>query len=182
MVLATIAWVVLGLVELMRKYFGMPSSFTLLQHQRGVLYRRGMPGREVGAGRHGVWVGVEKILFLDTRPVSVNVENRAVTLADGSTAVYGFSGSAEVTDVRKALYCAGNYNEMPAFVLLSCARAVLNNQRSVGLLTQQQAIAEQITERARMRLAISGFGLLTFRITQLSLASPAASTGKAFVH
>jgi regulator of protease activity HflC (stomatin/prohibitin superfamily) len=173
MLLAIIAWTILALALAVRMVFGMPSSFTLLQYQRGLLYRRGKPVREVGPGRHRVWVGIEKILFVDTRPISVSFENRAVTLMDGSTAVYGFSGSAEVDDVRKALYSAGNYNEMPPFVLLCCARSVLNGRNSREIVAQQTEIVEQIAERARPRLAATGFRLLTFRITQLGVASPA---------
>ena len=171
MALALIAWATLALVLVVRNYLGIPSSFTLLEHQRGVLYRRGEPVREVGPGRHRVWVGIEKIFFLDARPVLVNFENRAVTLADGSTAVYGFSGSAEVVDVKKALYAAGNYNDIPAYVLVCCARSVLNQQSSIGLLGKQAALVEEIGERARPRLEAAGFRLLTFRITQLSLPS-----------
>jgi hypothetical protein len=151
----------------------MPSSFTLLEHQRGVLYRRGKPLREVGAGRHRVWVGIEKILFMDTRPVLVSFENRAVALTDGATALYGFSGSAEVEDVMKALYSSGNFEEMPAFVLLCCARLVLNGQSSIALAAKQGAITDEIVNRAKPRLAAAGFRLLNFRMTQLSLAASA---------
>ncbi len=178
MVLALIAWVVLALVIAMQTYVGMPSSFTLLEHQSGILYRRGRPLRLVGAGRHRVWLGIEKILFIDARPVSVSFENRAVTLADGSTAVYGFSASVEVVDARKAIYCAGNYSEMPAFVLLCCARSVLNTQNGGEVIAKQSGIVEEIAARARPRLSDSGFRLLAFRMTQLGLASPSASNNK----
>jgi regulator of protease activity HflC (stomatin/prohibitin superfamily) len=174
MALALIAWAALGLLVLMQTYVGMPSSFTLLEHQRGVLYRKGKPVRELGPGRHRVWVGIEKVLFLDTRPISVSFDNRAVTLSDGATAVYGFSGSAEVVDVQKALYSSGNFSEMPAFILLCCARSVLNGQSSVVVMARQASIVDQIMERARPRLSAVGFQLLTFRMTQLNMASPVA--------
>src|ERR1700730_2046845 len=103
---AIVVWTALIMILLVRHFYGWPSSFTLLDHQRGILFRRGTPKTEVGAGRHRVWVGVEKILFVDTRPIAVSFENRAVTLSDGSTAIYGFSGSAEICDVTKALYSA----------------------------------------------------------------------------
>ena len=176
MAMALFAWAALGLLLLFRRYLGWPTSFMLLQHQRGILYRRGKPAHEVAAGRHRVWTGVEKILFLDIRPISASFENRAVTLADGSTAVYGFSGSAEVDDVRKVLYSAGNYNEMPAFVLLCCARSVLNSQMSAGLTGRQAALVEQVIGQAKPRLAEAGFRLLNFRITQLGIASAAPTS------
>src|SRR5258708_2988522 len=134
---AIVVWTALIMILLVRHFYGWPSSFTLLDHQRGILFRRGTPKTEVGPGRHRVWGGtqkweggggghrvwggVEKILFVDTRPIAVSFETRAVTLSDGLTAIYGFSGSAEICDVTKALYSAGNYPEMPAFVLLCCA-------------------------------------------------------------
>jgi hypothetical protein len=173
MTIAAIVWAVLILTWVLRANLGAPSSFTLLQHQRGLLYRRGKPVREVCAGQHRVWVGVEKILFIDIRPITVSFENRAVTLTDGATAMYGFSGTAEVDDAKKALYCAGNYNDMPAFVLLCCARLVLNSQNSIGLLAKHAAIVEEIMNRAKPRLSAAGFRLLTFRMTQLGLAAQA---------
>ena len=172
MIMAVIAWAIVGLYVVMRKYVGFPSSFTLLEHQRGILYRHGRAVREVGAGRHRVWAGIEKILFLDARPISVNFENRAAALTDGATAVYGFTGSAQVVDAQKALYCAVNYHEMPAFVLMCCARSVLNCKSSSGLVASQAAIVEEIMERARPRLSAAGFQLLTFRMSQLGLAAP----------
>ena len=173
MVLATIAWSTLLVLLAVRSSFGMPSSFTLLEHQRGVLFRHGKPLREVGAGRHRVWLGIEKIMFMDTRPLLMSFENRAVTLSDGATAVYGFSGSAEVEDVMKVLYSAGNFEEMPAFVLLCCARLVLNGQSSNLLAAKQIAITDEIVNCAKPRLAASGFRLLNFRMTQLGVAGAA---------
>lgn len=172
MTLALIAWAALIAMLIMRLYLGVPSGFTLLQHQRGVLYRRGIRVREVGPGRHRVWAGVEKILFVDTRPISVSFENRAVTLRDGGTAVFGFSGSAEIDNVSKALYAAGNYHEMPAFVLLCCARSALNNQPSSGIGARRDSIVEEVTKCATTRLSAAGFRLLTFTVTQLSVVEP----------
>jgi len=174
MPLAITAWIVLIALLLVRSFFGWPSRFWLLEHQRGILFRRGVPMREVGAGRHTVWIGAERILFVDTRPISVSFENRAVTLTDSLTAVYGFSGSAEICDVTKALYSAANYPEMPAFVLLCCARLVLNRHDSVGLVARQAAITDEVVDLANPRLAAAGFRLLTFRMTQLSVVGPAS--------
>src|ERR1035438_1296466 len=85
------AWIGAISTLVARLYTGTPSSYALLPHQRGILYRRGLPGREVGPGKHRVWTGVEKIFFLDTRPIQVHVDHRAGALQDGYTAVYGFS-------------------------------------------------------------------------------------------
>src|ERR1017187_10995344 len=108
-------------------YIGYPTSHSLLPFQSGVLFRRGRPVKEVGPGRHRVFLGREKILFVDKRPIQVNVEQRAVALSDGTTAIYGFVASAAVCDVRKAIYSSTNYTQMPAFVTLCAARATLNH-------------------------------------------------------
>jgi len=157
-------------VIMLRIFGGWLSSATLVEYQRGVLFRRGLPVRDVGPGRYRVWTGISKIMIVDTRPVQVNYENQGVSLRDGATAIYSISGSARVQDVRKALYAAGNYNHVPSFVLLCCARFVLNECTGAQITANRDALVEQIINRADPRLKASGFELLSFRITHLSLA------------
>lgn len=160
-----------------RGYIGKPTTVTLLQYQGGVIYKRGLPIRQVEAGRHRVRAGIEKMIIVDKRPTSVSFENRAVTLSDGATAVYGFSGSADVRDISKVLYCARNYNDVPAYVLLCCTRLILSDYPSGRLLVSQESIVQEIINRAKPRLAEAGFDLQAFRFTHLSIASPAPQSG-----
>jgi hypothetical protein len=155
------------------QYFvGFPSNHSLTPFQCGILYRRGRPVREVGPGRHRVFVGSEKIIFLDKRPIQVSIENRAVALADGMIAVYGFAASAEVNDVKKALYTSAAYTQVPAFVALCVTRGVLNRCRSDQFRIGRAALEEAMTAACRSRLVSAGFELLSFRITQLGVAAP----------
>lgn len=165
----------LSAFNILRYYnlIGYPSSYSLLPYQSGVLYRRGRPVRDVGPGRHRVFAGVEKILFVDMRPIHVNVEQRPVALADGNTAIYGFSASVAVQDVRKVLYSSSNYTQMPAFVTLLTVRATLNQLQLSQLRIGQAAIEEAITSACRSRLEAVGFELQSFRLTQLNFAVPA---------
>ena len=171
-IIITAVWIAIIAAWVARPYVGSPSSFALLPHQGGILYKRGLPVREVGPGKHRVWTGVEKIFFLDTRPIQVSFENRAVAMQDGSTAVYGFSATAEVRDVRKVLYSAANFSQVPAYVLLCSARAVLNGCTRSQLRVNKEAIVSEIINRAKPRLAAAGFDLPTFRMTQLLVALP----------
>ncbi|HET9803164.1 MAG TPA: SPFH domain-containing protein [Candidatus Acidoferrum sp.] len=156
-------------VVVLRIYAGWLVSATLVEYQRGVLFRRGFPVRDVGPGRYRVWTGFEKIMILDTRPVQVNYENQSVSLRDGAVAVYSFSGSARVKDARKALYAAANYSHVPAFVLLCCARLVLNESTSPQMHADKDAVTERIITRAQPRLVGAGFELLSFRLTDVSV-------------
>lgn len=162
-------------VSVLRYYglIGYPSSYSLLPFQGGILFRRGRTVREVGPGRHRVFIGTEKIVFLDKRPIQVNVERRAVALADGGTAFYGFSASAQVCDVKKATYASANYNQMPSFVTLCVTRAVLNQYQSSQLGIGRATAEEEIVGGCRSRLAAAGFELVSFRFTQLHVAAPA---------
>ena len=144
----------------------------LMPYQNGVLYRRGRPAREVGPGRHGVWAGIEKIMFIDVRPVSFTYENRAVTLRDGVTAIYGLTGSAEIRDVRKAIYAANNANHLAAFAVLSSARFVFSQYTAESLKLKKDQIVSEIQQRAKVRLNGSGIELLSFKLTQLGIAAP----------
>jgi hypothetical protein len=148
-------------------FFGKYSAVTLLEYQRGIIYWRGRPNQDVGPGRHRVWTGFEKLYQLDVRPVQVCYENQQVGLRDGTSAQYSFSGSAGVCDTRKAIYSSYNSNLIPAYVLLCCTRFVLNLSTSSQVKFQKDAILEQISERAKPRLAAAGFELLSFRISQL---------------
>jgi regulator of protease activity HflC (stomatin/prohibitin superfamily) len=168
-----LVWIILVAIVVARLYLGKPTSVTVLEYQRGILYRRGRPTQEVGSGRHRVWAATEKVIILDMRPIPVSFESRAVTLMDGATAVYGISGTAEVGDVRKAIYSAQNYSHVPAFVLLCCARTVVGGYSSAGVNMGRLAITDEITKQAKERLASLGFTLSAFRLTQLTIAAQA---------
>lgn len=152
---------------------GYPTSYTLSPFQSGMLYRRGKPIREAGPGRHRVFSGTEKIFFLDKRLIQVNVESRAVGLEDGAIAVYGFAASAQVGDVRKALYASANYTQIPAFISLCIARRLLNQCRTNQIVVGRAALEDEIASSCRSRLAAAGFDLISFRFTQLGIAAPA---------
>jgi len=156
----------------MRLFGGRPGSATLLEYQRAVLYRKGLPVREMGTGRHLIFTGIEKLMVVDTRPIQVSCEDQVVALKDGSAALYGVSGAARVQDARKAIYSAGNYNHVPAFVLLCCARFVLNGCTPTELRAKD-AVAERIVERAKPRLVAAGFELISFRLTQFAVTQRA---------
>jgi SPFH domain/Band 7 family protein len=97
----------------MRMRGGWWATVTVLEYQRGVLYRRGLPERDLGLGRYRVWAKVSKAILVDTRPIHVSYQNQAVILQDGWPAVCEISGTDRVVDARKAIYSAGNYSEVP---------------------------------------------------------------------
>jgi hypothetical protein len=154
-----------------RVEIGFPSRVNLLEYQRAVLYRRGLPIKDVGSGRHRVWIGSEKMIIVDIRPIQVSLENQQVSLEDASTAIFGISATAQVQDIRKAIYCARNYNQVPAFVFLSCSSLVLNKHTANQLRGSKDSVVEEITNLAKPRLAEAGFELTSFRLGQLSVAS-----------
>ncbi len=166
-------WLLVLALVLMQKYLGKPTNVTLLEYQHGILYKKGKLVREVGPGSIRVWAGMEKVIILDMRPVQLSFDNRAVALTDGSTAVYGFSGGAKIRDARKALYSGQNYSQATAFVMLCCTRLVLNGSSSSNVQINRAAIEQQIVDRAKPKLEAMGFELLSFRLTQLSIAASA---------
>lgn len=151
---------------------GYPSTYTLAPYQAGIVYRRGKAVREAGPGRHLVFVGTEKIIFLDKRPIQVSFEDRAVALADGSVAIYGFALSAQVANVNKVMYASATYGQIPAFVALCVTRKVLNQYDTGRVLSSRSGIQEEIIRSCQSRLAASGFDLNSFRLTQLRIATP----------
>ncbi|HEY0701591.1 MAG TPA: SPFH domain-containing protein [Candidatus Acidoferrales bacterium] len=162
--------VVIGFL-ILRLLWGPLASSNLLEYQRGVLYRRGLPVKDLGPGRHRVWLGIEKLIIVDVRPIQVSYENQQVALRDGATAVYSFSGTACVTDARKVIYCARNYSQLPEFVFLCCSRRVMNGFSAKQLRGGNDALVAAITKCAEPRLTASGFELLTFRLNQVSVIS-----------
>jgi regulator of protease activity HflC (stomatin/prohibitin superfamily) len=173
---AALALLFIGLIAL-GIYFdrrGKPTNVTLLPYQRGVLFRMGLPLRDVGPGNHRVWTGTELLVHGDTRPISVNFENQVVALQDGFAALYGFSASAQVQDMRKAIYSARDYTNVPAFVLLRCARRHLNLSSAASIKAGKDAIVTRIGEEAKTRLGAAGFSLVSFRLTQLAIGTTQA--------
>lgn len=150
---------------------GTPTFVNLLPHQRGVLFRQGKPLRDVGPGKHRVWSGTELLVHGDVRPISVTFENQVVALQDGFAAAYGFSASAQVTDIRKALYSARDYTQVPVAVLLRCTRRHLNACRGDSLKMGKEALVNRITEDAKSRLSKAGFELVSYRLGQLAVGT-----------
>lgn len=171
MVIALLAafWIVLIVALAYFHHRGDLRNVTLLPYQRGVLFVRGLPGRDVGPGKHRVWVGSEFLVSIDTRPVAVHAQNQAVALQDGAAAVYGVSASAEVKDARKAIYSARNYNHVPAYLLLSSVRKILNSKSSSALVSGRELVEKAVAEVVTPRLAAAGFALSSFRFSQLSV-------------
>jgi hypothetical protein len=165
---------VFGLIFYFQRY-GRPVTVSLLPYQRGILYRRGEPIRECESGKHRVNSGIEVVIHLDVRPISVTYENLVVSLRDGYVAGYGVSASAQVRDVRKALYSARNYAHVPPIAVLRCTRKRLSAHSADSLRARQNAIANEVTEEIKARLDESGFELLSFRLTQLIVGTPRSS-------
>ena len=116
-------------------------------------------------------VGSEKLIIVDARPIQISFENQAVLLADGSTAVYGISGTARVRDTRKVLYSAQNYNQVPAFILLCSSRFVLNGLCANDLKSIKDGIVEAIVTHAKPKLETAGFELLALRVSPVSVTT-----------
>lgn len=154
---------------------GRPSRFTLLEHQRGVLYRRGVPVREVQAGRYWVWTKREKIFWADTRPLQVSFEGQGAVLKDGVNAIFGILASARVVEARKAIYVSRNCYEVPAFVLHCFTRSVLNEFSASEAMDAKERLATDIIARAGPVLSAYGFHILSLQVTQFSIAGPAAA-------
>jgi SPFH domain / Band 7 family len=159
----------LAIVQLNR--LGKRTTVALLPHQRGVLFRAGKPVRDVGPGKYRVWAGRELLVHGDVRPISVNYENQLVALADGFAALYGFSASVQVRDIRKAMYSARDYTQVPASVLLRCARRQMHLSSSSSLKIDKEAVTNLITQSAKAKLAAAGFELLSFRLPQLAVGT-----------
>lgn len=175
--LAVLVWIGLlgGLIIL--KKFGRPTTVTLLPYQGGILYSEGYPVRDVGAGKYRVWAGTQILIHGDVRPITVSFDQLIVGLSDGQVALYGFSATAEVTEVRKAFYSARNYPDIPPSVLLRCARKHLSASSVKSLHLEKDSVSERISEDAGKRLSSAGFKLTAFRITRLAVGSP--KTGRA---
>ena len=170
----TLFFLVVGVLMALAIYLtvrGKPTIVNLLPYQRGVLFRKGKPLRDVGPGKHRVWSGNELLVHGDARPISITYENQVVLLQDGFAALYGFSASAQVTDIRKAIYSARDYSQVPASVLLRCSRRHLNASTRNALKIEKEAIASRIMEEAKTRLLKFGFELLSYRLGQLAVGT-----------
>jgi len=143
----------------------------LLPHRRGVLYKRGKPVRDVGPGKYRVWAGSELLVHGDVRPISVNYENQVVALPDGFAAMYGFSASVQVRDIRKAVYSARDYSQVPAAVLLRCARRQIHLTSPGSLKMDKEGIANRISREAKAKLEAAGFDLISFNLPQLAIGT-----------
>lgn len=158
---------------------GIPTRVNLMEYQRGVLYRKGFPVKDVGPGSHWVWSGSQLLIHADTRPRSVGYEKQVVALQDGSSAIYGLFASIQMTDVRQAIYSARNYEQAAHAALLRCTRLALNQRTSTELRAiSREGLTREISAEAKSRLAAAGYELVSFRLTDLSVVVPNVNPAK----
>jgi len=150
---------------------GRLTTVSLLPYQRGILYRRGYPVRDVGPGKHRVWAGSELLVHGDMRPITVNYDKLIVGLQDGLAAQYGFSANVEVQNLRKAVYSARNFTNIPHATLLRCARRCLGVYSGKSIQFEKEAAISRITVEAGTRLNKAGFELVSFRLTELAVGT-----------
>jgi SPFH domain / Band 7 family len=161
-VVLVILGIPIGLIVLL-KVKGSPKRVILMEYQCGVVYRRGLPIRDVGPGRHWVWLPTEVIVVLDSRPIQVSFEREQLLRPDGSTGWYDVTGKAKLKDARKALYSMGNFEQLPGFVLRCCARLVVNELTGDG----SGDLDERVSALAKARLGEAGFELLSVKVSEL---------------
>ena len=100
-------------------------------------------------------------------------EKLVVALQDGASAVYGLLAGVQMSDVRKAIYPARNYEQAANAALLRCTRLALNQRTSTQLrATSQETLTQEISADAKSRLAAAGYDLVSFRLTGLSIVVP----------
>jgi len=116
------------------------------------------------------------------RPISVTFENQVVTLQDGFAAACGFSANAQVVDIREAVYSARDYTQIPAAVLLRCARLHLNASNANSLKMERDSIVKRMGEDAKVRLKKDGFDLISFRLGQLVIGTTQAPQSQPAQH
>jgi hypothetical protein len=150
---------------------GKFTTVALLPYQRGVLYKQGLPVRDVGPGKHRVWAGSELLVHCDTRPISVNFENQVVAMSDGAAVLYSFNATVQARDVRKVLYTARDYTQVPAATLLRCARRHLHLCSAGMLKMDMGGVVSRISMEAKARLDALGFDLVSFRIPQFNIGT-----------
>jgi regulator of protease activity HflC (stomatin/prohibitin superfamily) len=156
---------------------GKPTTHTLLEYQRGILYHCGQPTKELGSGRHRLWVGRDYLLYLDMRPKSFTRELAMVATRDGQTAVYALSGKFQVRDLKKAIYCARDNNQAAIALIASIVRSKLNDSSSEDIRLHSAEVCNGIVQVVRERAHSIGMEILELRFSQLAIAqqSPLAT-------
>jgi hypothetical protein len=170
-VVSLLFWVVVLGAGITLSRRGKLTTVALLPYQRGVLYRNGFPIRDVGPGKHRVWAGSELLVHCDIRPITINYENQVVAMSDGGAVLYTFSASVQARDIRKVLYTARGYTQVPAATLLRCARRQLHLSSAASLKMDIDGIVNSIAQEAKARLDAAGFDLVSFKIPQFNIGS-----------
>jgi regulator of protease activity HflC (stomatin/prohibitin superfamily) len=150
----------------------------LSEYQRGIIYRYGKPFKDVGPGIHKLRIGRDYLVFIDVRPEGFNRDLTAVSTLDGRTAVYSVAGKIQVQDVRKAIYCARNYQQAALAKTISMVRRMLNDYESEDIRRHTQAVCDNITQAVQDSVGKIGMAVFDFRLNQLQIVEgPSGTTG-----
>ena len=169
-------WLTIFLIYVLRYYYliGFPTSYTLAPFWAASLpawqrASRGWPGR------HRVISGIEKILFLDKRPIQANFDGR-VSLGRRRNRSVWIHLDRPGERCQEGALCFSNYNQVPAFITFCVTRGLLNRCQSIQLPAGRGAIREEMTSICQSRLAALGFEFSSFRpdSTQYRFSSAAA--------
>ncbi|MGE5322847.1 MAG: SPFH domain-containing protein [Actinomycetota bacterium] len=173
-----------GLIALLvyLQRLGKPSNHTLLQYQRGIIYRLGLPFKDVGPGRHRLWVGRDYLVYVDMRPQSFTRNLAGVATRDGELAAYSLAGKFQAKNARKAINCARDHKQAAIALIASTVRRMLNDYSSEDIKSHPQEICNNIIKAVQDGADRIGMEIPELRFTQLAIlkkqaaAAPSAAT------
>lgn len=160
--------IVVGLVWLMR-YLRLRTHVIVMEYERGVVFRKGLPFKDVGPGRYAIIREREFLVRIDVRPKTVSAEQQAVGMQDGRFAVYSLFASTSISDPRKAMYSARDYNEVPIYAVRRRSRSAIASQTAASLSIGVSGLTSMIAKEVSQDLQRTGMRLDEFKITRFEV-------------
>lgn len=157
----------LALVFVLWHIIWLGLSCTVLEYERGVLYRRGRFIRVLEPGGYWFWPGLYTIQRIDMRARYVTIPGQDVLTADNISIKISLAASFKIADPFRAINATGNFYEALYLLIQLRLRDLVGALEIDDLLAKRQEIGAQLYESVTAPAAEIGLTVVTVGIKDI---------------
>jgi regulator of protease activity HflC (stomatin/prohibitin superfamily) len=147
-------------------------AVTILEYQRGLLYRDGALQRVLTAGRYRLWPWQrQKIVVLDVRRTSAQVSGQKLLTKDQITITLNLVADYEIADVALALHRVSDFRTQLYEDVQLAARSVVGELAVDELLEQREVVNARLLQSVRDRATAYGVEVSLVAIKDIALSA-----------
>jgi regulator of protease activity HflC (stomatin/prohibitin superfamily) len=145
----------------------------VLDHERGLLYRRGMFRKVLGPGVYRIYAPSASVTRVDMRPFLVLLPDRVAQSADRVPVRAGVTATCRIEDPRRAVTEAADPGAALRLALELALREIIEGTEADGILERRSGIGAMLAKSATPKAERLGLKLLSADVNRILVGSAA---------